>query len=125
MVGVKEMSGFEVYLILHLIPAVGNVCEFLAVVAGVVSAVVLVVVVVCIPETEKDKEDLKCFKCILKCAIIGLILFGMLATIIPSRNTLIAIYTVPFITQNKELQELPANINKALESVATDAEKSE
>lgn len=78
----------------------------------------------CIADNDEEDKIKAAKKRTIKLSIVAFI-FGIFVSILPSTETLIAMYTIPAIVNNKEVQKLPENLLKFANDYLEKANKKE
>lgn len=103
------ITPFQIYLI--------SIADDISVFLTTIFVLLIIATIVCgialIINTIEDNEDLCCkFKYAAKIFTIITFISGILCSLSPSTKTFIAMYTIPTIVNNKEVQKLPENLVK-------------
>lgn len=110
------ITPFGIYLI--------SLADNLSIFAFVISTISCITVLTCIAAGVSAPECYKnsCRK-IRKLAVIGFFISLPISIFIPSTKTLIAMYTIPPIVNNQQVQQLPANLLKFANDYLTKEDK--
>lgn len=107
------MSGWLIYLIVLF----NNFCFTMGMIAllSLFGSIVVGLVYLCLHTERPVNEDLlsklgKSFKLF----VTGFCLFGLLSCFIPNTKELAAIYLIPKISKNENIQQIPDNISELL-----------
>ena len=105
------MTSSLVYWITRL-DAIQNVCECVAI--GMVFITLGYIIVRIYEAVEGETENFRKLCKLFRVGVVLLVIFSILATFIPSTKEAAAIYMLPKIANNEDVQEIPANVAKIL-----------
>ena len=102
-----EITPFEIYLVMQL----NSLCWLLLILCTVTGGVSVVsfINLLCISTTLRDsfEEERALFKRVLKTSVPLSIVFLLLFVVTPSTKTVAAMYVIPNIVNNENVQKLP------------------
>jgi hypothetical protein len=110
---------------IYLISMADNILMILTVILTLIIAVAIVATLKYFIDLDCRESDdvLKTDKKYMKISFIICMIATFAIIFIPSKKTIIAMYTIPPIVNNKEVQQLPANLLKFANDYLTKEEK--
>ena len=102
-----EITASTIYL-LHVLSSLESITELVLFISAFVVGISVIIYV--ITTAEGDRENSRIFKAVYKKAMIVACLSLILNTFTPNKETLVAMYIIPKVTNNESFAQVPENI---------------